>query len=971
MAEDAETRLLTSSAYERAQRDETALTPAVTGDILSRRVVVAAENRWFLLWSIAIAIAALALRLPRLDAWALDASEAAHAYAAWVLFRGQPTPAGIETPDTGALLLLLEAFGLFLFGATDVVVRLVPVLCGLALVALPIALRHWLGWPAALAASALAALSPTLVYASRVVSPEVVTATLSLAALVLIVFAGEQSATSRHPTLAILIGIVAGAAFATGPSSLTVALALGVAVTAAAISAPDGSVRRGLRSLRREWPSLLLAALISAVLLFTRFLSHPAGLSGAISTLRDWWALCLESSGQPSSLFLMVMLIYELIADSFAIVAVWRGRRESPEPVVLLATWSLAAFTIWSFSAGHGPEHTVHVVLPAVLLAGIGLGGVLATIDWDDIKRGSGTVLALLMLGVVVGLAAFGVLLSGADGRGVEAALPAVAVLCLVVVPLAYLIWRLSLDARETAHPGQPPLLALAVLALLLGAFGLRSATLLAFYRADLGVEPLAQRTATLGTLTTVEGFLRLARDVGVGEGSVQDPTGSHGLSIALEQDVHLPYVWYFREFPGLTVVPAGAGATSGAQVVIAATDTGFADAGYTTQRWPWLNTVPQQYLTPDTGAALRSFVNPTRWIDLWRFLLFREGVPLPQPAVVSVGLTAELASRVMPATGPFDLSDRPGPGAEPGQFKDPIGVAISPDGTIAVVDSGNARVQRFASDGDFLGIWGEGEGDVTFTRTANGLGPTGITTGADGRTWVADTWGHRVVALDENGNVVQSIGGETIDIADDPARVNEAGGRFFGPRDVAVTADAIYVVDTGNERVQRFTPDGAFVGAWGGYGRDPGQLVEPVGIAVGPDDNIYVADSGNARVSIFTPTGEPVAQWPIAEWPSPDPTGLPPAFQPYLAFDPDGNLYATASNAGQAIVLDRNGSVIAHVMNAGNERLAQPVGIAIARSGKVYVSDIGRDAVVEYTPPARLNAPLGEAGDVGPRASP
>ena len=130
-------------------------------------------------------------------------------------------------------------------------------------------------------------------------------------------------------------------------------------------------------------------------------------------------------------------------------------------------------------------------------------------------------------------------------------------------------------------------------------------------------------------------------------------------------------------------------------------------------------------------------------------------------------------------------------------------------DGVIAVVDSGNARVQRFDRDGKFLGIWGEDEGGVTFTRTANGLGPTGVTVTADGITWVADTWGHRVVALDANGAIVQTIGGETIDTGDDPARVDEAGGRFFGPRDIAVSDDAIYVVDTGNERVQLFTRDG------------------------------------------------------------------------------------------------------------------------------------------------------------------
>jgi sugar lactone lactonase YvrE len=370
-------------------------------------------------------------------------------------------------------------------------------------------------------------------------------------------------------------------------------------------------------------------------------------------------------------------------------------------------------------------------------------------------------------------------------------------------------------------------------------------------------------------------------------------------------------------------------------------------------------------------GAIVGALVNPTRWLDVWRYLLFRDGVPLPPAATMAVGLTSELAGRVTPATGPFNLSDRPGPGTEPGQFKDPIGVAVGANGVIAVVDSGNARVQRFDRDGGLLGVWGEDEGGVTFTRTANGLGPTGVTVASDGTTWVADTWGHRVVALDANGASVQSIGEETIDTGDDPERVDEAGGRFFGPRDVAVSDDAIYVVDTGNERVQLFTRDGTFVDAWGGYGSGPDQLIEPVGIALGPDGNVYVADSGNARISIFTPDGEPVRQWPVAAWPAPAPGGLPPAYQPYLAFDADGNLYATASNAGQVLMFDGEGEVISTVTDAGGERLAQPVGVTIAPDGALLFTDVGRDAVLEHTPPPSVDPEDLDQEDVGATPGP
>jgi sugar lactone lactonase YvrE/4-amino-4-deoxy-L-arabinose transferase-like glycosyltransferase len=938
--------------------------------VLDRVVPLIGVTPWQALGWVATFAIAVAMRLLRLDGWALDADEAVRAYDARVLFRGQSPVAGGSIPDAGALLLLLEGIGFFLFGTSDVVARLVAALAGLAIVVLPLALRRWVGGPAALGMAALAAISPALVYASRVVSPEIVIAALSLAAIACLVRLGEAGLLGSIRGPAIALGIAVGAAYATGASAITVLVSVIVGVAITALAVPDGTIRRGLGALRRELPAFLLATVVTTILCFTRFLSYPPGMAGVGDTLGAWWRLLTASGGQPAALFLMTLLVYEPIAVLFSTASAGRDRTDRGDALALFAGWWVAAFALWSFSAGHEAEHAVHVALPLVLLGGVALGKILHAIDWRYVWHGSGGLLALIMLGIVVGLAAVGVLLTRVDdqGGGPTAALPPVAVLCLVVVPLAYLAWRMNDDERreEVGNEGQPLLIAVLVAALLLGAFGLRSANLLAFSRADLGTELLAQRTAALGTLPSIERFLRLARDVGVNDGSARDPTGSHSISIALERDVQWPYVWYFREFPDLTVVEPGTAATSGAQVAIAAGEAGLAEGGYATESWPWLTTVPPQYLAPDLGTIARALVNPARWLDVWRYLLFRDGVPLPPAATVAVGLTSELVGRVTPATGPFALSDRPGPGTEPGQFKDPIGVAVGADGVIAVVDSGNARVQRFDRDGTFLGIWGEDEGGVTFTRTANGLGPTGVTMAPDGVTWVADTWGHRVVALDANGVVVQTIGAETIDTGDDPARVDEAGGRFFGPRAVAVSDDAIYVVDTGNERIQLFTRDGAFVDAWGGYGSGPDQLIEPVGIALGADGNVYIADSGNARISIFTPDGEPVAQWPVSAWPAPAPGGLPPAYQPYLAFDADGNLYATASNAGQVLIFDGEGEMIEAVTEAGGERLAQPVGVAVAPDGNMLFTDVGRDAVLERTPSGPLSLEHLDEEDVG-----
>jgi DNA-binding beta-propeller fold protein YncE len=224
---------------------------------------------------------------------------------------------------------------------------------------------------------------------------------------------------------------------------------------------------------------------------------------------------------------------------------------------------------------------------------------------------------------------------------------------------------------------------------------------------------------------------------------------------------------------------------------------------------------------------------------------------------------------------------------------------------------------------------------------------------GNDGLAWVADTWNHRVVALDPGGEIAVELGGgEATDLGDDPAAVEEEPGRFFGPRSVALADGEVFVADTGNERIQVFGADGGFRRAFGGYGSAPDRLIEPVGLAVGPDRNLYVADSGNARVSVFTPAGEPVRQFPVAAWPAPDPSGARPAFQPYLAFDAAGRLYASSSTSGTVEVLTPDGTSLETLSAAGNESFEQPIGVTVEPNGELLVSDYGRSAVLRLPLP-------------------
>jgi tripartite motif-containing protein 71 len=80
-----------------------------------------------------------------------------------------------------------------------------------------------------------------------------------------------------------------------------------------------------------------------------------------------------------------------------------------------------------------------------------------------------------------------------------------------------------------------------------------------------------------------------------------------------------------------------------------------------------------------------------------------------------------------------------------------------------------------------------------------------------------------------------------------------------------------VYVADQGNHRIQKFTSEGAFLAEWGGFGTEDGLLSGPLGIAVQstctpapctPTDNVFVTDTVNSRIQKFTNAGGLITVW-------------------------------------------------------------------------------------------------------------
>lgn len=232
---------------------------------------------------------------------------------------------------------------------------------------------------------------------------------------------------------------------------------------------------------------------------------------------------------------------------------------------------------------------------------------------------------------------------------------------------------------------------------------------------------------------------------------------------------------------------------------------------------------------------------------------------------------------------------------------------------------------------------------------------PYSVAADAAGNVYVADYRNHCIRKVAPDGTVSTLAGNGTAGFADGQG----AAARFTSPRGIASDgAGNLFVVDTGNARIRKVTPDGTVTTVAGdgtaGYFDGPADKAEfndARGITTDASGNLYVADTGNYRVRKIAADGTVST---LATLPNPSEGATHPSEAkltgPYgLAADGHGRLFVADTTTNTIQLIDANGKLSTLAGSGlwgdsdGSPAAASfrsPVALTMAADGTLYVAD-------------------------------
>ncbi|HNW59785.1 MAG TPA: NHL repeat-containing protein [bacterium] len=236
--------------------------------------------------------------------------------------------------------------------------------------------------------------------------------------------------------------------------------------------------------------------------------------------------------------------------------------------------------------------------------------------------------------------------------------------------------------------------------------------------------------------------------------------------------------------------------------------------------------------------------------------------------------------------------------------------------------------------------------------------------------------------------------------------REGDAAGQFRSPSALSLDPEgALYIADTGNNRIQKCTPAGAVVAMVGGFGWGENQFQRPVDLYAGNGLDLFIADYENRRVvrcdrelhwidayyfaagdndklSLGFPAGialsihndlfiadaenrrvlkvnaQREAQQSFGDFAEGEGELIEPR---KLALDGQDRIYVCDRRRGCVVLYDYFGNYLEEI---GSGVLKEPAGLCLIGAELLAVADEGRDQVMIFGRDGRLLCTAGTAGD-------
>lgn len=309
--------------------------------------------------------------------------------------------------------------------------------------------------------------------------------------------------------------------------------------------------------------------------------------------------------------------------------------------------------------------------------------------------------------------------------------------------------------------------------------------------------------------------------------------------------------------------------------------------------------------------------------------------------------------------------------------FINPNSIYIDSEGLIYVCDIGDGKIKIFKENGEFAGWF------ISY----NGMEPAACAVDENQRLWVLDRSDSAIKVFSLFGDFKLKIGKE-----------GEGKKQFKNPSDIIIKDGKVFILDSGNSRVQVLSTSGEYLYDFGVYGLQEGSLYYPTHFTFDKNGNIWITERDSGRIQVFTPEGKYIET--IGEkWASPsgiypfkgamlvslidedtlnlisykgevikrigEEVNSPTYFPQGVSLLSDGSILVVNSGTSSISVFDRDRNFIKRISGYGRApgKLQYPLGLCVNKDDEIVVLDTGSHVVEIYDKEEKFIKTFGRYG--------